>query len=403
MAGYDFDSPVERRGTNSIKWSHGEGGSDWVPNDNRAGAPHEESPLPMWLADMDFRAAPEILSALRERVAHGVFGYTHRSAEFDETVAGWAARRHGWQPPADSIIPGSGVMPAINLLIQTFTAPGDGVIVQPPVFHPIPEAAEYNDRRPVPSPLIEQDGRYSMDFADLAAKASDPNTKMWILCSPHNPVGRVWSRDELAAVVEICRDNDVLLVSDEIHADLTFSWARFWSVGSVAGDDFDQFVVCGGPSKAFNLPGLRFSTTIIPDPDLRARYEVALRNLNELWGTNILGATALVAAYTEGEAWLEALLAYLEGNLEYIQEYLAEKLPMLRLGKPDSLYLAWIDCRRLGLPGSELTQRLRDAGLWVENGATYGTAGEGFIRLTYATPRVLVKEALRRLESALAR
>lgn len=396
---YDFDIQIDRRGSGSIKWSRGEGESGWVPNDDRHGEPHEAHPLPMWLADMDFAAAPEILTALHNRLDHGVLGYTHHTAEFNQAVIEWVRKRHGWTPQPDWIYVNSGVMPAINLLIQALTEPGDGVIVQPPVFHPIPEAAEFNDRHAIRSPLVESDGRYQMDFPDLEEKAADPATKLWILCSPHNPVGRVWSREELTKTVSICRDHDVLLVSDEIHADLTYPWADFTSVGAVTGG-FSNFVVCGGPSKAFNLPGLKLSTTIIPDATVRSRFEKAMRNLNELWGSNVLGATALIAAYTEGTAWLTALLDYLQGNLDVIDAYLSDRLPNLRLSRPDALYLAWIDCRELGLSGDELTQRLKSAGLWVENGATYGTQGEGFIRLTYATPRNLLEEALGRLEAA---
>jgi cystathionine beta-lyase len=224
---------------------------------------------------------------------------------------------------------------------------------------------------------------------------------MMILCSPHNPVGRVWTSSELAAVVGICAANDVILVSDEIHGDLTYPWAGFVSAGSLT-EHHDRIIVCTGPSKAFNLPGLRMSLTILPDPQLRAAYLETLRNQNELWGANVLGAVALEAAYREGEPWLAEIVEYLAGNLEYVANFLRDRLPELSLVRPDALYLPWIDCRRLGLTGRELDGRLQAAGLRVENGATYGIQGEGLIRMTIATPRVVVTEAMERLERAVA-
>jgi cystathionine beta-lyase len=400
MDPFDFDSPIERRGTSSIKWSRGERDGAWLeyPTDGRS--PSEAEMLPMWLADMDFATAPAIVGALRDRVEHGVYGYTHCGAGFYSAVAGWSRRRHGWEPQPEWVFTNTGVMPAINLLIQTFTAPGDQVIVQPPVFHPIPEAAEINGRVPAPNPLRLVDGRYEMDLDGLSALAADSRTRMMILCSPHNPVGRVWTSEELAAVAEICSRHDVVLVSDEIHGDLTLRPGGFVSAGSLA-NHHDRIVVCAGPSKAFNLPALKLSLTIIPDPALRAAYETTLRNQNELWAANLFGTTALQAAYSEGETWLDALLVYLRGNFAHVAGFLEQRLPQLSLVEPDALYLAWIDCRPLGLDGAELDRRLRAAGLWVEQGATYGTEGEGFIRVTVACPRRTLEEAMRRLQRAL--
>lgn len=400
MGHFEFDSPIERRGTSSIKWSRGQEAGTWLdyPADDRK--PHEVDLLPMWLADMDFAAAPAIVDALRERVEHGVYGYTHHADGFYGAIADWSRRRHGWEPRREWVLTNTGVMPAVNLLIQTFTSPGDRVIVQPPVFHPIPEAAECNGRVAARSPLRLEDGRYEMDMEGLEELAADARTRMMILCSPHNPVGRVWTLDELATVAGICARYDVLLVSDEIHGDLTLPAADFVSAGALT-KHHDRIVVCTGPSKAFNLPALKLSLTIIPDAELRAAYETTLRNQNEMWAVNLFGATALEAAYTEGEPWLEALLAYLGGNFEFVTEFLADRLPELSLVRPNALYLAWIDCRALGLAGTELDSRLREAGLWVEQGATYGVEGEGFIRMTLACPRRTLEEAMHRLERAL--
>ncbi len=399
MTAYSFSDPVERRGTGSIKWSDGEASGQWVPS-LAEGEIAEVDPLPMWLADMDFAVAPEIQAALHSRVEFGSFGYTTYTPGFYEAIEAWNGRRHAWTPSRESIVVNSGVMPAINLAIQTFTDPGDQVIAQPPVFHPITEAAGLNGRTTVLSPLILESGLYRMDLDDLATKAADPRAKMMILCNPHNPIGRVWSEQDLRAVAEICRESGLILVSDEIHADLTYPWAKFTTAGSLGPEVDEHLIICTGPSKAFNVPALKLSLTVIPNPELRARFLATLDRQNELWSANLMGAAALEAAYTEGQPWLDALLSYLEGNLGFMRDFLSNRLPELSLAQPDCLYLAWIDCRRLGLPGNELNERIRSAGLWIENGATYGAEGDGFIRLTYATPRVLLEQGMKRLEAA---
>jgi cystathionine beta-lyase len=402
MNTFDFDEPRDRRGTRSIKWSLGEEEGAWVDYPPAAGAPpREANPLPMWLADMDFATAPAVTTALRERVEHGIFGYTGLDDAFYDSIIRWAQRRHGWTIDRDWVVTNSGVMPAINLLIQTFTAPGDGIIVQPPVFHPISQAVEYNGRRLVNNPLRYEAGRYEMDFGELEALAGDPGTRALILCSPHNPVGRVWTVDELRMVADICTNNDLLLISDEIHGDLTYGWADFVSTGSLGPRYYGRLTVCTGASKAFNLPGLKTAITVIPDQGRRDDFTTTLRNQNELFGANLFGTTALTAAYRAGEGWLESLMSYLSGNLEFVTNFLATRLPQLELVRPEALYLLWIDCRALGLSGPELDDRLRAAGVWVEQGATYGAEGEGFIRMTIACPRLLLEEAMDRIERAL--
>ena len=262
--GYDFATPIERRGTGSIKWSRGERSGRWVPT-TATGPINEVDLLPMWLSDMDFASAPEVLDALHATVERGVFGYATYSDEFYSAIASWNGRRHGWSPTAESILVNSGVMPAINLAIQTYTEPGDHVIAQPPVFHPITEAPTVNGRRAVLNPLVLVDGQYRMDLDDLAEKAAHPRAKMMILCSPHNPVGRVWSVAELRQVAAICTDNDLLLVADEIHADLTYPWVEFTSSGVLGRPVDDRLIICTGPSKAFNLPAMKLAITVIPE------------------------------------------------------------------------------------------------------------------------------------------
>jgi cystathionine beta-lyase len=402
MDGCDFDKPRERRATRSIKWSLGESDGtlvDYPP----AGAqpPQQADLLPMWLADMDFPTAPAVIAALHERVEHGIFGYTGLDDAFYDAIVGWTQRRQGWTIDRDWVVTTSGVMPAINLLIQTFTAPGDAIIVQPPVFHPISQAVEYNGRHLLNNPLHYSAGHYAMNFAELEVLAAQPGTRAMILCSPHNPVGRVWTAAELQTVADICTNNDLLLISDEIHADLTYSWSRFVSAASLGPQYHGRLVVCSGASKAFNLPGLKTALTIIPDPGRREDFHMTLRNQNELFGANLLGTTALTAAYSAGEEWLDGLLDYLAANVELVTTFLATRLPQLSVVRPEALYLLWIDCRDMGLGGSELDRRLRGAGVWVEQGATYGAEGDGFIRMTIACPRVVLEEALERLERAL--
>ena len=403
MAEFNFDEPRERRHTRSIKWSLGEKHGAWVDYPPAAGeAPQDVDLLPMWLADMDFPTAPAVATALQERVEHGIFGYTGLDDAFYDAIADWSQRRHGWTVEREWVVTNSGVMPAINLLIQTFTAPGDGIIVQPPVFHPISQAVEYNGRRLLNNPLLRESGRYEMDFVGLEDLAAEPGTRAMILCSPHNPVGRVWTPAELRLVADICTNNDLLLISDEIHGDLTYDWSKFVSTGSLGPQYHGRLAVCTGASKAFNLPGLKTALTIIPDSGLRDDFITTLRNQNELFGANLFGTTALTAAYTVGEEWLQSLLGYLAGNVAYVEEYLAVNLPEVTLVRPEALYLLWIDCRALGLSGAELDSRLRAAGVWVEQGATYGAEGDGFIRMTIACHRVVLTEAMERLARALA-
>lgn len=358
--------------------------------------------LPMWLADMDFPTAPPIIAALSKRVAHGIFGYATYGDDFYEAIATWSRQRHGWEPKREWIVAGSGVMPAINLLIQTLTARGDGVIVQPPVFHPITEAVVFNDRQVRNNPLLLAGGRYEVDLERLESLAADPTTKMMILCSPHNPVGRVWTIEELRAVVGVCATHDVVVVSDEIHGDLTHPPASFVSAGALGEEYHGGLVVCTGPSKAFNLPGLKMALTILPNEAQRKAYLTTLRNQNELWGANPLGAVALEAAYRDGGPWLDALMDYLAGNIAYVESFIATRLPQLGVVKADALYLMWIDCRQLDRDSTELDALLRDAGLWVEQGATYGEEGEGFIRMTVACTRAVLEEAMERLARAVA-
>lgn len=397
-----FDQVLQRLGTDSIKWdkaalalgSSADGGSPDQSGSNLL--------LPLSLADMDFQTAPVVVAALEARIRHGVFGYTFAGDAYFEAITRWLQRRHAWQVDRDWIVPGTGAVPAINLAIQMLTEPGDAVIVQPPVFHPFAQSVANNGRRVVLNPLRQEAGRYDFDLDDLQRKAQDSRARMLILCSPHNPVGRVWSVSELRELVRVCDAHDMLIVCDEVHCDLTYPWSRFTTLAAAAPECLARLIHCHGPSKTFNLVGLKASTTIIPNPTLRERFVLGLRNLNELFGVGTLATHALRAAYDEGEDWLAQLMSYLEGNMLTLRDYLQVELPQWRMTVPDATYLAWIDCREMGVASSVLKRHLAEhARVVLEDGAMYGAGGDGFLRLNVACPRVTLESALNRIRDAL--
>lgn len=398
---YDFDKIHKRSKTNAIKW-------DFVAEKGRfqrreAGADPlaADELLPMWLADMDFPAPKPVIDALLKRARHGIFGYTRPGDSYYQAIINWMWQRHRWKVERDWILTTSGVMPAINMLVQTFTGPGDKVIIQTPAFNPFFEAVENNGRLIAGNPLRNEAGRYLMNFDDLAAKTADPRAKMIILCSPHNPVGRVWSREELHRLGVICQQNRVLIVSDEIHSDLTYSWGTFTTFGAIDETFNDRLILCNGPSKTFNLPGLKTANTFIPNPALREQFLITLRNLNELFSVSTFGTLALQTAYEQGEEWLRQLMVYLESNYRYLQGYVAQHLPQLEVVQPEALYLIWIDCCALGLDSAALKSLFFDkAKVYLEAGSTYGAGGDGFVRLNIACPRLILATALDRIRRA---
>lgn len=398
-----FDAVLTRLGTDSIKWDKA-GPFSGAQLDDALGCAAGSSPLiPMSLADMDFPTAPAVIAALESRVQHGVFGYTFASETYFDSVVRWLQRRHAWQVDREWIVPGTGAVPAINLAIQMLTNPGDAVIVQPPVFHPFAQSVTNNGRRAILNPLRYESGRYHFDLEDLRRKAEDFRPRMLILCSPHNPVGRVWGSEELRALVRICEEYDLLVVSDEVHCDLTYSWSKFTTIAVAAPEVLPRLIHCHGPSKTFNLVGLKASTTIIPNPLLRERFVGGLRNLNELFSVGTLATHALRAAYDEGETWLEDLIKYLEGNMHTLHDFLLSEIPQFRMTLPDSTYLAWIDCRETDISSDALKRYLAEyAHVILEDGAIYGAGGEGFLRINVACPRVILDTALRRIGEAVS-
>ncbi|KAA3643193.1 MAG: pyridoxal phosphate-dependent aminotransferase [Chloroflexi bacterium] len=398
---YDFDKEIDRQGTDSVKWDYyiDEGQQFGIVPTNKFSGPGRG--LPMWVADMDFQAPQPVLDALAERARHGIFGYTVRSESYLKAVVTWMKTRKDWEIEAEWIAPSPGVVPGLNLLVQTFVQPGEKVIIQPPVYHPFYYAVENNQAELVLNPLRLDEGRYTMDFDDLATKASDPEVKMAILCHPHNPVGRVWTPEELTRFGEICLENEVLVVSDEIHGDLLYSGVEFTPFAALS-EEFAQNSITGtGGSKTFNLAGLHTSNMIIPNQDLRERFEKTLLS-NGLMGSNTFGLLALEMAYREGEEWLAQVLVYVEDNLRAMRNYFREHIPDIKVVEPEGTYLVWLDCRGLGLDKGGLTKLLEDkAGVYLDGGHMFGPEGEGFMRMNIACPRPILMEALERVQRAI--
>ncbi len=387
---YDFDHEVIRTGTDCIKWDfcHDDG------NDPRV--------LPMWIADMDFPCPAPVVEALVTRAAHGIYGYTGRTHAYLNSVVNWMQKRHNWTINPEWICHTPGVVSALNILVRTFVAPGEKVLIQPPVYHPFFSAAECNQTEMVPNPLIFENGQYRMDFADLEQKLRDPLVKMAILCNPHNPVGRVWSKDELVRFGELCMAHNVLVVSDEIHGDLIFRGHTFTPFANASPAFASRTITCTAPSKTFNMAGLQVSNIIVSDPDLRAKFQKSLMS-NGFFGANLFGLAAAEAAYTEGEEWLEQVIDYLGENLCYLEEYVAREIPQLSVIHPEGTYLIWLDCRQLGLNREGLTRLMRDtARVVLNNGCDFGSQGEGFQRVNIACPRSILVEALARIKDAVS-
>ena len=379
---YDFDKQITRRGTDSYKWDSA--GSAEI--------------LPMWVADMDFPTAPAIVEALRRRVEHGIFGYTRVPDSYYDAVTGWFARRHGWRFDREWMIYTSGVVPALSAVIKALTVPGDKVLVQTPAYNCFFSSIRNNGCETVSSPLVFTGTTYTVDYEELERRAADPQVKVMLLCNPHNPAGRVWRREELVRIGEICLRHGVTVIADEIHGELVLPGHRYTPFASISEEFLRHSVTCTSPSKAFNIAGLQIANIICADAGLRAGIDRAI-NINEVCDVNPFGVIATQAAYNEGEEWLDRLLEYLQANYLYMREFCREHLPAFPLTVLEGTYLVWMDCRKLGLSSEELEQRLiAEAGLWLNAGTMYGAEGEGFMRWNIACPRATLAEGLRRME-----
>ena len=380
---YDFDEIIPRRGTNSYKW-------------DSAG---DADVLPMWVADMDFRTAPPV-EALRKRVEHGIFGYVRVPDAYYAAVTNWFARRHDWQIEKEWIIYTTGVVPALSAVIKALTVPGDKVMVQTPVYNCF-FSIRNNGCGMIPNPLIYRNGTYQINFADLEQKAADPNVKVLLLCNPHNPAGRVWTKQELTRIGDICIRNNVWVVADEIHCELVFPGHTYIPFASISQEFLMHSVTCTSPSKAFNLAGLQIANIISADTDIRTKIDKAI-NVNEVCDVHPFGVEALMAAYNDSEEWLEELKQYLFDNYNYLRAYFSEYLPEFPVSMLEGTYLVWVDCSVLNQSSDEIVKTLLEKEkLWVNEGSLYGEIGEGFIRINIACPRQQLIEGLNRLRRAL--
>jgi len=383
-----FDKVIDRCGTESMKWIY--------PR-QVLGVPDA---IPMWVADMDFESPPAVIDALRRRVEHGVFGYPLVPPSLFEAAIGWMRRRHGWAIETSWISMMPGIVAALNYAVRAFTRPGDPVLIQTPVYHPFYYAIENNGRRVVRNPLRSGGGRYTMDLDDLRSKIDAPG-RMLIVCSPHNPVGRVWAREELEALGRIAVERDLIVIADEIHHDLVFRGHRHHVFAALAPELAQQTVTCIAPSKTFNIAGLTTAAVVAANPDLLKKLEEEAERSGFDLG-NALGLVAFEAAYRHGEDWLDALLPYLEGNVDLIERFVAARLPEIRFIRPEGTYLALLDCRGLHLePGTLNDFFLKQCRVYFSDGAMFGAELEGFIRINFGCPRSVLLEALERIERAL--
>ncbi len=380
----DFDTPVERRGTGSYKWD----------------TPGNSDVLPMWVADMDFRTAPCIVDALRDRVGHGVFGYTKVGREYYDAVTGWFASRHGWHIDPDHIIYTSGVVPAISAILQALTLPGDMVITQTPAYNCFFSSIRNSGCQLAENPLRYEDGRYTIDFDDLERKAAEPRARILLLCNPHNPSGRVWTADELRRIGDICLRHRLTVIADEIHCEFTSPGFTYTPFASLSPELARITAACISPSKAFNIAGLQIANIVAADPGIRERIDRAI-NINEVCDVNPFGPVATVAAYSPaGAQWLDELRSYLHDNYLAVTDYFARHLPHYRIAPLEGTYLVWIDITPSGLDADTLARRmLHEQRLMLSPGSIYGDGR--FLRLNIACPRSRVDDALRRIGAVL--
>lgn len=377
---YDFDKVTPRRDTNSYKWD----------------STDDKEVLPMWVADMDFPTAPCIINALKKRVEHGIFGYTRVPEEYYDAVISWFSRRHHWKPRREWFIYTSGVVPALSAVIKALTNVGDKVLTLTPVYNCFFSSIRNNGCELDSCALRYENNTFSIDYEDLERRAAEPKTTLMLLCNPHNPSGRVWTREELRRIGDICIKNNVVVVADEIHCELVHPGFTYTPFASVSEEFQKHSVTCVAPSKAFNIAGLQIANIIVENDKWRQRIDKAI-NINEVCDVNPFGVIATIAAYNEGEEWLNQLLQYIHGNYLFFKDYCEEHLPQLPVAPLEGTYLAWMDCRSLGIPSEELEEELmKEAKLWLNAGSMYGKEGEGFMRWNLACPRQLVKEGLER-------
>ena len=383
---YNFDEIVDRSRNRSAKYD--EAGKKFGSQDV----------IPLWIADMDFKTAQPVIDALKARAEEGIWGYTSRPDSYYEAVCGWQKRRNGWDIDKSMISFNLGVVPALSSMVYVFTEPGDKVLIQTPVYSEFYDVTESWGREVVESPLKEQDGRWAIDFEDFEEKAKE--AKIFFLCSPHNPLGIVWTREELERMCNICIANNVLIVSDEIHSDLVFHGKKHIPTATLSPEIATHVISCISGTKTFNLAGLQASATIFPNQKLKARFDKFWFNL-DIHRNNAFSTIAMEVAFNEGEEWLEQLLGYIGGNFEFIKDYCAANIPQVKPNVPDATYLVWLDCRGLGMGNEELRDfMIRKAGLGLNEGWSFGRSLSGFMRLNAACPRPVLEKAMEQLKHA---
>lgn len=389
MTTYNFDREIDRKKTNSLKY-------DFAVERGR-----DVDVLPLWVADMDFQAPKPVLDALQNAVSHGIFGYSEVKGEYFDVLYRWFDSRFDWQPKSEWLVKTPGVVFALAMAVRALTKEGDSVLIQPPVYYPFFEVIRDNNRKIVESPLLLTDGHYEIDFDDLEEKIASQNVKLFLLCSPHNPVGRVWTKEELQKLGELCDRYHVFVVADEIHCELVYEGHDYTPFASLSERFRQNSVTCVSPSKAFNLAGLQIANIIAADEGVRRRIDRAI-NINEVCDVNPFGVIATIAAYNEGGAWLDALRKYLWENYEYLYRFFEQRLPQYPVLPLEGTYLVWIDCRASSIGSDATTLRLQEEQkLMVNSGTLYGPGGEGFIRLNIACPRTLLADGLERIAHVL--
>lgn len=383
---YDFNELVDRKGTNCFKW-------DDVKGDDL---------LPMWVADMDFKSPPAVIEALEARVRHGVFGYSGCWDNWYQVLLDWMKRRYGWEARREWIDHSPGVVASLSMLVRAYTHPGDQVIIQTPVYSPFYTVVRSNGCQLIRNPLVVEGGKYRMDLDSLRSRITS-RARAMILCSPHNPGGRVWSSEELKKLGEFCLERDIVIISDEIHCDLVFPEYRHNVLAALSPELEQNSAIVNAPSKTFNIAGIQAASTIIPNEKLRNAYRQVLSN-SGIDMPNVFAVTAVEAAYTYGEAWLEDLMLYVQDNYRLVKSFIEERIPQIKVMESEGTFLVWMDCRGLGMGDEELDTFVREqARLILSPGHIFGEEGRGFQRMNIGCPRSLVREALQRMESAVTR
>ena len=385
---YDFDTPIDRTHTWSIK-------HDFKKENGKA-----DDILPLWVADMDFRSPDSVVEALKKAVDHGIFGYSRADESYFDAVAAWYQKRHHLTLQPEWMTCTPGIVFALSIAVRAFTQEGDAVLIQPPVYHPFSRAILRNKRTLVENPLVLKDGHYEMDLEDLEQKVLDEHVKLMILCNPHNPVGRVWTREELTALADICLRHHVYVISDEIHGDFVWQGHKQTPYASISEEACLHSMMCTAPSKTFNLAGMATSNLFIPDPEMRRKFRSELLDVGQE-NMNRLGLFACRAAYEGGGEWLDQLIGYLAGNLALVRDFCKNRVPQIQLIEPEGTYLAWLDCRELGMTDDELMAFFSDeAKVWLDPGTHSGEQGSGFMRFNLGSSRSVIAQALDQIEAA---